>query len=126
MGAMKDFLLWSEEKGYVEYIDMPDGSTDWINTSKHPGDSHAMGEYLAQRDASRHLEREQLILFDDDDEDLCDETQGGVIMDDGEDMELPDYPMGQDYTMPLFDENGGLTAEAFDLLYKLEQDGGFT
>jgi hypothetical protein len=53
MGSMKDFLMWTEEKGYVEYIDMPDGSTDWINTSQHPGDSQAMGEYLAQREKFR-------------------------------------------------------------------------
>jgi hypothetical protein len=54
MGAMKDFLMWTEEKGYVEYIDMPDGGRDWINTPTHPGDSQVMSEYLEQREKFRN------------------------------------------------------------------------
>jgi hypothetical protein len=50
MGAMKNFLMWMEEMEYIEYIDSPDGSVDWMTTSKHPGNGKAVDEYLTHRD----------------------------------------------------------------------------
>ena len=116
MGAMKDFVIWCEDNDLEPNLN----------------DSAIWDKYMSQRGT---VVENQLPLFVIDDEgdaelmDLCDDTdEHDVIIDDGDDMELelPDCPMGQDYTMPLFDENGGLTAEGFDLLYELEQDGGFT
>lgn len=107
MGAMKDFVIWCEDNDLEPNLN----------------DSAIWDKYMSQRGT---VVENQLPLFvDDDDEDLIDADPGelDVILDDGDDWE---FPLGEDNTMPLFDENGGLTAEAFNLLYKLEQDGGFT
>ena len=117
MGAMNDFNLWLEEKGYAEWNEL----TDTLDYNVDTNDSAIWDEYMAQRGT---VVEKQLPLFDDDEEFIEDDTGDyDVIIDDGDDMELP---LGEDFTMPLFDEHGGLTAEAYDLLYEMEQDGGFT
>ena len=107
MGAMKDFVIWCEDNGFEPNLN----------------DSAIWDKYMSQRGT---VVENQLPLFDDDDDDcLCDDTgELDVIIDDGDD-DACEWPLGDD-TMTLFDVNGGLTAEGFDLLYKLEQDGGFT
>ena len=49
MGQMKHFLMWLEERGYVEYVDTPDGVGDYQSTPTHPGESEALSEYLEER-----------------------------------------------------------------------------
>ena len=113
MGAMNDFNLWLQEMGYAEWNEL----TDTLDYNVDTNDPAIWDEYMAQRGG--HTE-EQLTLYDDD-EDLCDESHTpDVVWDDEE-----DWVRGDD-TMPLFDDDGGLTAEAYALLHELEQDGGFT
>jgi len=52
MGAMKSYLMWLEEKGYMEFVDHPHGG-DYMPTLTHPGESEAMNEYLTHRDAKK-------------------------------------------------------------------------
>ena len=52
MGQMKHYLMWLEEKGYMEYVDHPHGG-DYQPTTTHPGESAALNEYLEERDAKR-------------------------------------------------------------------------
>jgi hypothetical protein len=40
---MKEYAMWQEEMGYVEYDNYRD---DYIATSKHPGDSAMLNEYM--------------------------------------------------------------------------------
>jgi hypothetical protein len=46
MGRMKDFLLFCEEKGYVEWDEISD---TYVNTSLHPGDNEAITEYFKEQ-----------------------------------------------------------------------------
>ena len=55
MGQMKHYLMWLEERDYVELVDLPDGTEDYQNTTNHPGDDQALKEYLNERDATRRL-----------------------------------------------------------------------
>ena len=135
MGAMKEFAMWMEEKGYAEWNDLH----DQYDYHRNPSDHALWDEYMLERHNRVSDTEEQALLFDLEEGDICDETAtSGVFVDDGqeEDHEWsgplhtwnPDEWMvtGSDATLPLFDDHGGLTAEAFDLLYELEQDGGFT
>jgi hypothetical protein len=45
MGRMKDYLLFCEEKGYVEWDESQD---TYVNTSEHPGENQAIAEYLEE------------------------------------------------------------------------------
>ena len=42
MGRMKDYALWQEERGYIEYDDL---RGDYVATDKHPGESRMLSEY---------------------------------------------------------------------------------
>ncbi len=114
---MNDFNLWLQEMGYAQWNDLTNTFDYNVDTS----DPAIWDDYMAQRGS--HAE-EQLVLFDDDDDDICDEsTVHGVVWDDDDDG---DWVRGTDDTMPLFDDDGGLTAEAYAMLHDMEQDGGFT
>lgn len=52
MGQMKAYLMFLEERGYVEYNDLTE---DYENTNTHPGDNQACKEYLDDRDKLRRL-----------------------------------------------------------------------
>ena len=52
MGAMKSYLMWLEEKGYMEFVDHPHGG-DYMPTLTHPGEAEAMNEYLTHKDAKK-------------------------------------------------------------------------
>jgi len=128
MGVMKEFAMWMEEKGYAEWNDL----LDWYDYHRDPNDPAVWDEYMSER--KTNVEEVQMDLFDDEEDFLPDdETDSDVVVDDG-DYDSPFLPrafMNAPYdddeeTLPLFDENGGLTAEAYNLLYELEQDGGFT
>ncbi len=47
MGRMKEYAMWQEEKGYIEYDNYRD---DYIATTKHPGDSAMLNEYMNRND----------------------------------------------------------------------------
>ena len=49
MGQMKAYLMWLEERGYVEYVETPDGVGDYQSTATHPGESVALNEYMEER-----------------------------------------------------------------------------
>ena len=53
MGKMKEYAMWQEEKGYIEYDSISD---DYIVTSKHPGMDEMLNEYL-NRDKSLSVVR---------------------------------------------------------------------
>ena len=53
MGQMKAYAMWLEERGYVEYVETPDGDGDYQSTSTHPGESAALNEYLEERNDKR-------------------------------------------------------------------------
>ncbi len=53
MGQMKSYLMWLEEKGYVEYVDDPHYGGDYQPTTTHPGESEALSEYLEERNGKR-------------------------------------------------------------------------
>ena len=48
MGQMKHYLMWLEEKGYMEFVDHPHGG-DYMPTPKHPGETVALNEYMEER-----------------------------------------------------------------------------
>ena len=50
MGAMKSYLMWLEDKGYVELVANQHDDWDYEQTAKHPGEAEAMNEYLSRRD----------------------------------------------------------------------------
>lgn len=52
MGQMKAYLMFLEERGYVEYNDLTE---DYENTNAHPGNAQALQEYLNDRDKLRRL-----------------------------------------------------------------------
>ena len=52
MGQMKAYLMWLEERGYMEYIDHPHGG-DYMPTTTHPGEAGALNEYMEERNAGR-------------------------------------------------------------------------
>jgi len=54
MGQMKSYLMWLEEKGYMEYVDHPHGG-DYQPTSNYPGETEALNEYLEERDGKRRI-----------------------------------------------------------------------
>ena len=57
MGAMKNYLMWLEEKGYMELVyDLRSGHEDYQPTSKHPGETEAMNEYLTRQDAQKETD----------------------------------------------------------------------
>ena len=118
MGAMKDFNIWLEENGHARWNEL----TDTLEYDVDINSSTLWDEYLADRATKQELR--QGVLFDDDDEQDMLETQHDMdtILDD----EDEDWVRGHDDTLPLFDNHGGLTAEGYDMLYKMEQDGGFT
>tara|TARA_R100000458_G_scaffold20775_1_gene18583 strand:+ start:223 stop:585 length:363 start_codon:yes stop_codon:yes gene_type:complete len=120
MGAMKDFNLWLEENGYAWWNEL----TDTLEYDVDINSRCLWEEYMAERATKQELR--QGVLFDDDDEQDMLDTQHDMdaIIDDDEDD--ADWVRGYDDTLPLFDEHGGLTAEAYDMLYEMEQDGGFT
>ena len=45
MGAMKAYLMWLEEKGYIELVPTPNGDDEYKNTNTHPGEATALQEY---------------------------------------------------------------------------------
>ena len=49
MGQMKHYLMWLEEKGYVELVPTPDGHEDYEHTNSHPGATAAINEYMEER-----------------------------------------------------------------------------
>ena len=49
MGQMKHYLMWLEERGYVEFVDTPDGVGNYRAPPTHPGESEALSEYLEER-----------------------------------------------------------------------------
>jgi|TARA_B100001059_G_scaffold141992_1_gene141930 hypothetical protein len=53
MGAMKSYLMWLEEKGYVELVCNQHDDWDYEPTNKHPGEAEAMNEYLTRQDAKK-------------------------------------------------------------------------
>ena len=42
MGKMKEYLMWQEERGYIEYDDL---RGDYVATDKNPGESRMLSEY---------------------------------------------------------------------------------
>lgn len=52
MGQMKAYLMWLEERGYMEYVDHPHGG-DYQPTSNYPGENAALNEYMEERNAGR-------------------------------------------------------------------------
>jgi len=46
MGRVKDYLLFCEEKGYVEWDDLMD---TYVNTNEHPGENQAITEYFEEQ-----------------------------------------------------------------------------
>ena len=52
MGQMKHYLMWLEEKGYMEFVDHPHGG-DYMPTLKHPGETEALNEYLNRQHAKK-------------------------------------------------------------------------
>ena len=42
MGKMKEYLMWQEERGYVEYDDL---RGDYVATDKNPGEVRMLSEY---------------------------------------------------------------------------------
>ena len=45
MGAMKAYLMWLEEKGYIELVPTSSGDDEYMETTNHPGEATALQEY---------------------------------------------------------------------------------
>ncbi len=49
MGQMKHYLMWLEEKGYVELVCNEHDDWDYEHTNTHPGATAALNEYMEER-----------------------------------------------------------------------------
>ena len=117
MGQMKSYQMFLEERGYVEYVDLPDGTEDYENTPMHPGDDQALQEFLDDRDKGRvppPVNDEEFCLPPDDDTafDECDGVHGDDVRE------------GMDATY-WFKDDGGLTADAYNWLAERDSEDGF-
>jgi len=114
MGRMKDYNLWLEETGKAHWCRLTNAMVFDVDAN----DPKVWEEYLEsckpQEDKGKPCHRNKDVVADDgEDDDSCESSGYGVLVDDGENDEY------------WFEADGGLTGEAWDYLADSDANGEF-